>query len=79
VIAAVVIPTCNRRDLLEQSIRALAEQTHESFEVIVIDDCSTDDTNKMVEQRIAEFPNTPISATFRYAEILQHKIGRAHV
>jgi len=56
--AAVVIPTCNRRDLLEQALRALAQQTHPSFEVIVVDDCSTDGTAEMVRriaQELAEF------------------------
>ncbi len=41
---SVVIPTCNRREVLGRCLEALSGQVHTDFEVIVVDDCSTDDT-----------------------------------
>ncbi len=43
-LVSVVVPTHNRRDLLERCLSALAAQDYSNFEVIVIDDGSTDDT-----------------------------------
>lgn len=41
---SVVVPTFNRWPILERSLAALAAQTYRNFEVIVVDDGSTDDT-----------------------------------
>ena len=41
---SVVVPTYNRRDLLARLLDALESQQGVSFEVIVVDDCSTDGT-----------------------------------
>lgn len=54
--ASVVIPTFNRRAVLERCLTALARQTHPSFEVIVVDDGSTDDTVAMLERLRAAHP-----------------------
>lgn len=53
---SVIIPTFNRRGWLETSIRSVLEQTYAPFEVILVDDGSTDDTKKVVSQ----FPVTYI-------------------
>jgi hypothetical protein len=44
----VVIPAWNRASLLEQTLRSVDQQTHPSFEVIVADDGSTDETAGVV-------------------------------
>lgn len=49
-LVSVVIPTCNRRAVLRRCLEALAEQTHRDFEVIVVDDCSDDDTLEFLTQ-----------------------------
>ena len=41
---SVVIPTYNRKDVLEETVRALARQTAPPLEAIVVDDGSTDGT-----------------------------------
>jgi hypothetical protein len=41
---SVVIPTYNRKDVLEETVRALARQTVAPLEAIVVDDGSTDGT-----------------------------------
>jgi glycosyltransferase involved in cell wall biosynthesis len=44
---SVVVPTFNRADILRQCLAAFAAQTYHDFEVIVIDDGSTDNTKSI--------------------------------
>ena len=44
----VVIPTHNRHDLLRHAIDSVLKQSFESFELIVVDDHSTDNTRSVV-------------------------------
>lgn len=48
---SIVIPTWNRKALLAACLDSLAAQTFQDFEVIVVDDGSTDDTAAMVERQ----------------------------
>ncbi len=50
---SVVIPTYNRYDVLKRALASVITQTHSPYEVIVIDDGSTDSTSQITE----EFPN----------------------
>lgn len=67
-IVSVVIPTHNRARLVRRSLRSVLQQTYRDLEVIVIDDGSTDDTQK----QIATFLN---DARVRY--IYQNNRGLA--
>jgi glycosyltransferase involved in cell wall biosynthesis len=58
----VVIPTYNRSDALLECLAHLESQTCKDFEVVVVDDGSTDSTPKVMESYMAQ---TPIS--IRYA------------
>ena len=46
---SVIIPTHNRRNLLELCLRGVLWQRNVDFEVIVVDDGSTDDTPRMLQ------------------------------
>src|SRR5688572_8987151 len=47
---SVIIPTFNRASLIGQTLQSVADQTFADFECIVVDDGSTDDTRRVVEE-----------------------------
>ena len=46
---SVIIPTYNRADKIGKSIQSVLDQTHRDLELIVVDDCSTDDTEEVIK------------------------------
>ena len=46
---SIVIPTCNRAGTVERALRSVAAQTFNDYEVIVVDDGSTDSTPAFLE------------------------------
>lgn len=49
-LVSVVIPTFNRSELVQKAIDSVLLQTYPFFEIIVVDDCSTDDTILMLSK-----------------------------
>lgn len=47
---SVIIPTYNRADLLPRTIRSVLDQTFGDFELLIIDDGSTDSTKSVVQE-----------------------------
>ncbi len=47
-LVSVIIPTYNRAHLLGRAIQSVLDQTFEDYELIVVDDASTDDTEEIV-------------------------------
>ena len=45
---SIIIPTYNRERLINRSLYSVLNQTYKYIEIIVIDDCSTDNTQKVV-------------------------------
>jgi glycosyltransferase involved in cell wall biosynthesis len=47
---SIILPTYNRGWCLSRSIRSVLAQSHQDFELIIVDDHSTDDTQEIVKQ-----------------------------
>jgi glycosyltransferase involved in cell wall biosynthesis len=48
---AVVIPAYNRSELLDHALRSVTDQSRQPSEIIVVDDCSEDDTGAVARAR----------------------------
>lgn len=53
---SVLVPVYNVERFVLESLQSIALQTYPNFEVIVVDDCSTDRTNDIVARFVAEHP-----------------------
>jgi glycosyltransferase involved in cell wall biosynthesis len=44
---SIIIPTYNRGRILSKSIKSILEQSYPYWELLIVDDCSTDATTKI--------------------------------
>ena len=49
---SIITPTYNRKEMLEQAIESVRKQSYNNFEIIIIDDCSTDGTDKFIQKYV---------------------------
>lgn len=49
-----VIPCCNNAGTLRRCVRSVQNQTAPVLEIIIVDDCSSDDTARLIDDLIAE-------------------------
>ena len=50
---SVIVPVYNVQDYIEDCLQSLADQSYKDFEVVIVEDCSTDNSKKLVEKFIA--------------------------
>lgn len=46
---SVIVPNYNHQDFLEERLDSILKQTYQDFEVLLLDDCSPDDSRKILE------------------------------
>ncbi len=49
-LVSILIPACNRREYFELSLKSALEQTYENIEIIICDDSTNDDVQRVVER-----------------------------
>lgn len=58
---SIIMPAFNREDVIEMAINSVIGQSFDNYELIVVDDGSSDSTCDVVERLISENPNVKIS------------------
>ncbi len=48
-LVSVIVPTFNRENLIKRSIDSVLNQSYGNLELIIVDDCSSDDTEKIIK------------------------------
>lgn len=67
-VVSIVMPTCNRANLLKKSVESVISQSYQNWELLVIDDISTDDTEKMMTEYSKKDPR------IKYFRIVPEKV-----
>ena len=69
---SIIIPTYNRCDFIKIAIASVLSQTFDNFELIIIDDGSTDNTKKTVQQYFNRYQLPSKAAPVRKTSIHYH-------
>ncbi len=51
---SIILPVYNGADYLDESIQSVLHQTHTDFELIIVDDCSTDTSGEIAQKYAAQ-------------------------
>ena len=49
-LVSVIIPMYNREKTIERAVESILKQTYPNFEIIIVDDCSKDNSVQVVEK-----------------------------
>lgn len=57
---SIIIPVYNMGDTLERCVSFVLNQSYKNYELLIVDDCSTDNTSEIIEKYVSNYPNTVI-------------------
>lgn len=68
---SIVVPCCNRAEALDRNLPELLSQSFADYEVVIVDEASTDDTRDVIAACAKRYPNlrhTFVPVTARYVD-----------
>ena len=57
IMVSIIVTTHNRKKLLKRAIKSVLSQSYQNFELIIVDDCSTDGTHEAIKKLEREYPD----------------------
>ena len=72
---SVVLPAYNVEKYIDECLVSLFNQTHSSFEVIIVDDCSTDSTLKRMTEYLEKANFNIVALGYNYGPGISRNIG----
>jgi len=60
----VIIPNYNHARFLPQRLASVVGQSYKNIEIIILDDCSSDDSRKVINELVEKYPNRNIKTHF---------------
>lgn len=64
-LVSIIMPSWNTERFIAESIQSVIDQTYKKWELLIVDDCSTDNTDEIVasfqDDRIRYFKNEKMS------------------
>lgn len=64
-IVSIIVPVYNAQPYIEQTIEMVRKQTFQDWELILVEDCSKDDTRKVIRQTLAKLQDERISVIYK--------------
>ena len=49
-LVSIIMPSYNTANFIGETIKSVLEQTYKNWELLIVDDCSTDDTDEIVSK-----------------------------
>lgn len=54
---SIVVPNYNHADFLSKRLDSILQQTYDNYEVLILDDCSIDDSREIIQKYADKYPN----------------------